>query len=124
LEQHRQRPGRDVIDTLAGLGGYEIVGLVGAMLGAARARLPVLLDTFATHVAALAASRLCPKVLDYVFLTHRAVEPGDHLIQPLLGGPGLFDLDISLGEGCCAALGMHLAEAALGLMAEMRPGLR
>jgi nicotinate-nucleotide--dimethylbenzimidazole phosphoribosyltransferase len=118
LARYRQRNSEDVVDILAGLGGYELVGLVGAILGAAQARLPVLLDTFTTHVAALAACRLCPAVVDFLFLTHRPVEPGDHLIQPLLGDAALLDLDISLGEGCCAALAMQLAEAALGLMGE------
>ena len=60
-----------------------------------------------------------PAVLDYTILAHRPVEPGDDLVQAYLGEAPPLDLQITLGEGCCAAIGMHLLDAATALLREM-----
>jgi nicotinate-nucleotide--dimethylbenzimidazole phosphoribosyltransferase len=109
----------DPLGVLAQLGGFEIAGLTGLMLGAARHNLPVVLDGFITGAAALVAVRLCPVSRDYLIASHRSVEPGHAAVLDELGLRPLLDLDMRLGEGTGAVLAMHLVEASLRLLHEM-----
>jgi nicotinate-nucleotide--dimethylbenzimidazole phosphoribosyltransferase len=109
----------DPIDVLAKVGGFEIAGLAGALLGAAARRVPVLLDGFITGAAALAAVALCPAARDYLVASHRSVEPGHEAVLNHLELRPLFELDLRLGEGTGAVLAMGLAEAALRVLREM-----
>jgi nicotinate-nucleotide--dimethylbenzimidazole phosphoribosyltransferase len=118
LAVNRPDPG-DALDVLAKVGGFEIAGLAGAMLGAAARRVPVLLDGFITGAAALAAVALCPAVGDYLIASHRSVEPGHEIILRHLAQRPLLDLELRLGEGTGAVLAMSLAEAALRILREM-----
>jgi len=109
----------DALGVLAALGGFEIAGLVGVMLGGAAHHVPVILDGFITGAAALAAVRLAPHAADYLIASHRSVELGHRVVLDALGLRPLLDLDLRLGEGTGAALAMHLADAALHILHEM-----
>ena len=109
----------DAVDALAKVGGFEIAGLAGVVLGAAAARLPVVVDGFIASVAALAAVRLAPLAAGYLIASHRSVEAGHRLVLQALGARPLLDLDLRLGEGTGAALAMPLVDAALAIAAEM-----
>jgi nicotinate-nucleotide--dimethylbenzimidazole phosphoribosyltransferase len=109
----------DPLDVLAKVGGFEIAGLAGVVLGAAARRVPVLLDGFITGAAALAAVRLCPEARSYLVASHRSVEPGHAAVLGELGAEALLDLRMRLGEGTGAVLAMGLAEAALRILREM-----
>jgi nicotinate-nucleotide--dimethylbenzimidazole phosphoribosyltransferase len=118
LDLHR--PNRaDALDVLAKVGGLEIGGLAGLILGAAAKRVPVVLDGFIAGAAALIAVELQPLCRSYLIASHRSVERGhgavlDHIrIKPLL------DLDLRLGEGTGACLGMSLVCAAIKIYTEM-----
>jgi nicotinate-nucleotide--dimethylbenzimidazole phosphoribosyltransferase len=50
---------------------------------------------------------------------HRSQEQGHQLMLEWLGLKPLLDLDLRLGEGTGAALGISLAEAACKILAEM-----
>jgi nicotinate-nucleotide--dimethylbenzimidazole phosphoribosyltransferase len=109
----------DALDTLAKIGGFEIAGLAGVLLGAAARRIPVLLDGFITGASALIAVRLCPAVRGYLIASHRSVEPGHQAILSDLELRPLLDLEMRLGEGTGAVLAMHLVEASLRIAREM-----
>jgi nicotinate-nucleotide--dimethylbenzimidazole phosphoribosyltransferase len=109
----------DPIDVLAKVGGFEIGGMAGVMLGAAARKVPVVLDGFITGAAALLAVGLCPAVQDYFIAAHRSVEPGHAFILRHLSLRPLLDLDMRLGEGTGAALAFNLVEASLRLLREM-----
>jgi nicotinate-nucleotide--dimethylbenzimidazole phosphoribosyltransferase len=109
----------DPLDTLAKVGGFEIAGLAGVLLGAAVRRIPVLLDGFITGAAALIAVRLCPAVRGYLIASHRSVEPGHQAVLRAVGLRPLLDLQLRLGEGTGAVLAMHLVEASLRIVHEM-----
>ena len=109
----------DGIDVLAKVGGFEIAGLAGVVLGAAAARVPVLVDGFIAGVAALAAVRIAPHAAGYLIASHRSVEAGHRLVLQALGTKPLLDLDLRLGEGTGAALAMMLVDAAIAIAAEM-----
>jgi nicotinate-nucleotide--dimethylbenzimidazole phosphoribosyltransferase len=101
------------------VGGYEIGGLAGVILGAAANRVPVMIDGFISGAAALIAVGLCPQVKDYLIAGHVSVEPGHKYLLDYLGLKPLLDLNMRLGEGTGAALGMTLADAACRTLSEM-----
>jgi nicotinate-nucleotide--dimethylbenzimidazole phosphoribosyltransferase len=107
------------IDVLARVGGFEIGGLVGVILGAAAHRVPVVIDGFISGAAALIATGLSPKLKDYLIAAHVSAEPGHGLLLEHLGLSPLLDLEMRLGEGTGAALGIFLAEVAANLLGEM-----
>jgi nicotinate-nucleotide--dimethylbenzimidazole phosphoribosyltransferase len=109
----------DALDVLSKVGGFEIGGLAGVMLGAAAHRVPVVIDGFISGAAALIATGLCPQLKDYLIASHVSVEPGHRAILRHMGLRPLLDLDLRLGEGTGAALGISLAEASVRLLAEM-----
>ncbi|MEP6891737.1 MAG: nicotinate-nucleotide--dimethylbenzimidazole phosphoribosyltransferase, partial [Nitrospirota bacterium] len=107
------------MEVLAKVGGLEIGGLAGLMLGAAAARIPVLLDGFIAGAAALIAVGLQPRCKDYLIASHQSVERGHRAILDHLGLKPLLDLDLRLGEGTGACLGMSLVFAAIKILTEM-----
>jgi nicotinate-nucleotide--dimethylbenzimidazole phosphoribosyltransferase len=110
---------RDPVDVLAAFGGFEIAVLAGVALGAAAERLAVVLDGFIVAAAALVASRIEPRVVDYMIAAHLSPEPGHRLGLDELGLRPLLDLELRLGEGSGAALALPLLRASLALLDEM-----
>ncbi|MFW6112905.1 MAG: nicotinate-nucleotide--dimethylbenzimidazole phosphoribosyltransferase, partial [Thermodesulfobacteriota bacterium] len=109
----------DPLGTLASVGGLEIAGITGLILGAAAARRPLLLDGFIATAGALVAARLVPAVTDYLIAAHRSVEPGHQIMLDHLGLTPLLNLRMRLGEGTGAALGMMVLEAGWRIYREM-----
>ena len=101
------------LDILAALGGLEIAGIVGLILGAAANQVAILVDGFISSAAALVALRLKPEVAGYLFFSHLSAEQGHKLFIQKMGITPLIDLDLRLGEGTGAAIAMNLLEAAV-----------
>jgi nicotinate-nucleotide--dimethylbenzimidazole phosphoribosyltransferase len=110
---------RQPLEVLSGVGGFEIGGLAGVMLGAAAQRVPVVIDGFISGAAALIAVGLCPQLREYLIAAHVSAEPGHKFLLKHLGLVPFFDLNLRLGEGTGAALGISLAETACRILAEM-----
>ncbi len=110
---------RDALDVLSKVGGLEIAGLVGVILGAAAHRIPVVMDGFISSAAALVAVGLAPEVKPYLIAAHQSVEIGHRVALEHLGLHPLLDLNLRLGEGTGAALAFHLIEAAARILNEM-----
>jgi nicotinate-nucleotide--dimethylbenzimidazole phosphoribosyltransferase len=116
----RLRPqATDGLDVLSKIGGFEIGGMAGIMLGAAARRIPVVLDGFISGAAALIAATLAPRVKDYLFAAHRSLEKGHAASLSWLGLKPILELDLRLGEGSGAALAMPIIEAACKILCEM-----
>ena len=109
----------NALDVLAKVGGFEIGGLAGVMLGAAANRIPVMLDGFISGAAALIAAGICPQAKDYMIAAHMSVEPGHRIMLEHLGLKPLVDMNMRLGEGTGAALGINIAEASCRILSEM-----
>ena len=118
LAVNKPDPG-DAMDVLAKVGGLEIAGLVGVVLGAAAQRVPVVIDGFISSAAALMAAELAPAVRPYLIGSHESVEVGHRAVLQRLGIRPLFNLDLRLGEGTGAALAFHFIEAAARILDEM-----
>jgi len=104
---------------LSKVGGFEIAGLVGVMLGGAARRIPVVIDGFISGAAALIATALSPGLKDYLIAAHLSAEPGHRILLEHLQMEPLLSLNMRLGEGTGAALGIYLAETATRILAEM-----
>lgn len=109
----------DPREVLAQFGGLEIVMMAGAILGAAAAGKPVLVDGFIASVAALAAIRLDPACADYCIFAHRSAEKGHAIAVAAAGAEPLLDLSMRLGEGTGALLALPVARAAAALLSEV-----
>lgn len=118
LEVNKPNPS-DALDVLAKVGGFEIGGLAGLILGVASLRKPVVVDGFISTAAALIAQGLCPSCAQYMIAAHRSVEQGHQAALEHLGKKPLLDLDLRLGEGTGAALAMNLVEAASRILTEV-----
>jgi nicotinate-nucleotide--dimethylbenzimidazole phosphoribosyltransferase len=109
----------DPFEVLRQVGGLELAGLAGVVLGAARASRAVVTDGFIATAAALAAARLCPAARDYLFASHRSAEPGHRVLLEALALRPLVDLDLRLGEGTGAVLCLPMLDAAGAILREM-----
>lgn len=110
---------QDALDVLAKLGGYDLVGMAGVMLGAAAAGLPVILDGFLSYASALAACGIAPQARDYLLPSHFSAEKGAAVALEHLQLAPYLHLDMRLGEGSGAAIAMHIVDAACVMFNQM-----
>lgn len=109
----------DGLDILSKVGGFEIGGLAGAILGAAANRRPIIIDGFISTAAAIIAATIAPRVKEYLIAAHCSQELGHRLMMEWLGVTPLLDMNMRLGEGTGAALAMSLVEASCKILDEM-----
>jgi nicotinate-nucleotide--dimethylbenzimidazole phosphoribosyltransferase len=109
----------DPLGVLAAVGGFEIAALVGLLLGAGAARIPVILDGFITGAAALVAATLQPALAPRLIASHQSTEPGHAIVLGRLGLRPYLDLGLRLGEGSGAALLMGILASASRIRDEM-----
>lgn len=110
---------QDAIDVLSKVGGFEIGGIAGVILGAAAQRIPVVVDGFIAGAAALIATILCPGAKDYLIAAHVSAEAGHKAMLEYLGLKPVLDLEMRLGEGTGAALVISIVEAATKALSEI-----
>ncbi|WFW14959.1 nicotinate-nucleotide--dimethylbenzimidazole phosphoribosyltransferase [Citrobacter freundii] len=109
----------DGIDVLAKVGGFDLVGMTGVMLGAASCGLPVLLDGFLSYSAALAACQIAPEIKPYLIPSHFSAEKGARTALAHLELDPYLNMGMRLGEGSGAALAMPIVEAACAMYSNM-----
>lgn len=122
VERALEVNGADALDplgVLAAVGGLEIAALAGVVIGAAEQGTCVISDGFISGAGALAAVRMCPNAADYLFPSHRSVEPGHTVQLEALGMQPVLELDMRLGEGTGAALTMGVIDASCRMLSNM-----
>lgn len=105
-----------VFEILATVGGFDICAMTGAFVGASYYRLPVVIDGYISAVAALAAVRLAPNTVNFMFGSHQSTEPGYLIAMNELGIKPLFNLGMRLGEGSGCPISFKIIEAAAAAM--------
>jgi nicotinate-nucleotide--dimethylbenzimidazole phosphoribosyltransferase len=118
LSLHNPNP-EDPIDILSKVGGFEIGGITGVILQASSRRIPIVIDGFISTAGALLASKIEPKVKNYLIASHLSQEVGHKIMLKELNLIPLLDLNLRLGEGTGAVLGMGLVEAGVRIYNEM-----
>ncbi|HCA5738620.1 TPA: nicotinate-nucleotide--dimethylbenzimidazole phosphoribosyltransferase [Citrobacter freundii] len=109
----------DGVDVLAKVGGFDLVGMAGVMLGAASCGLPVVLDGFLSYSAALAACQIAPQIKPYLIPSHFSAEKGARTALAYLELDPYLNMGMRLGEGSGAALAMPIVEAACAMYNNM-----
>lgn len=109
----------DGIDVLSKVGGLEIAGMAGVMLGCAMNHTPVVIDGFISTAAALIAYKINPLVLEYIIPSHASEEKGAKIASEYLGLKPPLNLGLRLGEGTGAALMFNIIEAATHMNSDM-----
>ncbi len=108
------------IDIMAAVGGYDIACMVGMYLGAAANKKPMLTDGFISSVAAIVASKIEPKVKDYIIVTHKSEEPGMNIILKELNLKAPLNMNMRLGEGTGAIFVHPMAKCAMEIIRTMK----
>ena len=119
LALHKPDP-TDPLDVLSKVGGLEIGGLAGLVLGAAAKGIPVICDGLISTAGALIACELAPAAKNYLFASHKSVEIGHKYMHDRLGLEALIDLKFRLGEGTGAAVCMELLDLATRILADIK----
>ena len=109
----------DVLDVLSKVGGFDVCGMMGAFLGGAICRVPVLVDGFISAVAANCAVRLCPACRDYIFASHCSKEPAGKMALDALHLRAYLDCEMCLGEGTGGVIAAKLFDFALAAYDEI-----
>jgi len=110
---HRREWDRTPFEALRRVGGFEIAGMTGMILGGAQSRIPVVIDGFVATAAALVAMKMEPEVKDYLFFAHASAE---HFHKPFLASQGIepiLSLNMRLGEGTGSVLAMQIIVQAM-----------
>lgn len=120
-EERHEREARleAVIEVLSECGGFDLCAMTGAYLGAARERIPVVVDGYISVVAALAAAVICPESAGYMFASHKSAEPGYALAVERLGLKPFLALDMRLGEGSGCPIAFCVIKGAWDVMRNM-----
>lgn len=103
----------DGIEVLSKVGGFEIGGMVGVILGCAANRIPVVIDGYISYSAALLAYRINPKCKEYLIASHLSKEKGSKVALEILDIKPMLNMDMKLGEGTGAVLAMNLIDSAI-----------
>lgn len=109
----------DPVDVLAKVGGAEIAGITGLIIGASASKVPVIVDGFISTAGAVIACLMEPKIKDYIFAAHISKEVGHRALLGKIDLRPILDLDLRLGEGTGAALAMMIIDAGLKIYREM-----
>ncbi len=118
IEINQPNP-NDPLDILAKVGGFEIGGIAGVILGACAHRTPVVVDGFISTAAALLATKFHPEVKNYLFAGHQSAVEGHRRMLNAMALAPIVDLGMRLGEGTGAALGLSVLAAASKVAREM-----
>jgi nicotinate-nucleotide--dimethylbenzimidazole phosphoribosyltransferase len=119
LDFHKPDP-TDPLDILSKVGGLEIGGLAGLVLGAAARGIPVICDGLISTAGALIACELAPAAKQYLFASHKSVEVGHKYMHDRLGLEPLIDLRFRLGEGTGSAVCMELLDLSTRILADIK----
>ncbi|MBR6404066.1 MAG: nicotinate-nucleotide--dimethylbenzimidazole phosphoribosyltransferase [Eubacterium sp.] len=96
---------------LSSLGGLDIAGLVGLMIGGAMYRIPIVLDGLITGAAAVCAELIVPGVKDFLIPSHKGKENGNEQALEYLGLKPYINGNMALGEGTGAVMLFPLLDA-------------
>lgn len=105
----------DTVEVLRRVGGFDLLGMCGLYIGGWIHKIPLLIDGFASSVAALAAARICPECVDAMLASHVSSEPAARLVLDALGKKPLITAGLHLGEGTGAVLAMPMLDMALSV---------
>lgn len=121
IDYHNLKVTDDPLRIISSIGGLEIAGVVGLILGAAARKIPIIIDGFITTAAASIAQLLCPDISNYLIASHVSSEPGHKCLLEKMGLSPLLDLQMRLGMASGAAIATSLVEIACKVSCQTGP---
>ncbi len=91
IEVNHPNP-QDPLDVLRKVGGLEIAGIVGLIIGCTFHRIPIVVDGFISTAGAMIASALNPLIQKYIFAAHESAEKGHRLMWQRLEAKPILNL--------------------------------
>lgn len=111
----------DPMEQLAELGGPDLAGLTGLLIGAALRRTPVVLDGLGPVTAAMLAARMSRRVLPYLVVADSGADPAHRAAVADLGLRPVLDLGLAGDEGEGALLALSLLGEAVAALRSLQP---
>lgn len=102
----------DPLSALCCIGGREITACVGAIIAARYQGVPVIIDGFATSVAAGIVHALNPRAIDHVFAAHVTQRPAHEAMLERLQLEPLLRMEFQTGGGLGSTTAIGLIRAA------------
>jgi nicotinate-nucleotide--dimethylbenzimidazole phosphoribosyltransferase len=115
----RQIISSDPVAAMAGVAGFEIVAMAGAIAAAADAEIPIVLDGLVSGAAAIVAQAVDPAALETAIASHVSAEPAHRVALDRLGLEPFLDWSLRLGEGTGALLMLPMLDAAAALLKDV-----
>lgn len=109
----------DPLDVLSKVGGLELAGMAGFMIGGAARAVPVVIDGVISCASALIAVGLAPHASDYLIAGHTGCEPGIQVALTHLEKEPLVDLGMRLGEGSGALVALSVIRCGARVLRDM-----
>ncbi len=111
LTLHRGRLS-DPLEALRCLGGRELAACVGAIIAARHQGIPVVLDGFATTIAAGVVHAIYPRAISHCLASHVTRRPAHEAAMERLGLKPLMQLEFQTGGGLGSATAIGLLKTA------------
>ncbi len=102
----------DPLESLRCLGGRELAACVGAIIAARHQGVPVLLDGFATTIAAGVVHAVMPSAVSHCLAAHITQRPAHEAALERIGLAPLLDLKFQTGSGLGSATAIGLMRTA------------
>ncbi|MEM8615428.1 MAG: nicotinate-nucleotide--dimethylbenzimidazole phosphoribosyltransferase [Pseudomonadota bacterium] len=102
----------DPLEALRCLGGRELAACVGTIIAARHQGVPVLIDGFATTIAAGVVHAINPLAIDHVRAAHVTRRPAHQAALERIGLAPLVDLEFNTGGGMGSAAAVGLLKTA------------
>ncbi|MCA8903003.1 MAG: nicotinate-nucleotide--dimethylbenzimidazole phosphoribosyltransferase [Hyphomonas sp.] len=102
----------DPLEALRCLGGRELAACVGAIIAARHQGIPVVLDGFATTIAAGVVHAIDPKAISHCLASHITRRPAHEAALERLGLTPLMQLEFQTGGGLGSATAIGLLKTA------------
>lgn len=102
----------DPLESLRCLGGREIAACVGAIIAARHQGIPVLLDGFATTIAAGIVHAVSPQAVSHCLASHITQRPAHEAALERIGLKPLVQLEFQTGSGLGSATAVGLLKTA------------
>lgn len=106
-------PKERAFKALMSMGGLDIAGIAGLIIGGAIQSMPVVLDGLITTASAVVAEEMVPGVKEYLIPSHSGREGGNMLALKSLGLAPFINGNMALGEGTGAIMLFPLIDVAV-----------
>ena len=109
----------DGLKVLQHLGGYELCAIVGAIIAARMARVPVIIDGYTCSVAAAILYSYAPTYMAHCLFGHVSAEPSHIRLLDMMNKRALLDFGMRLGEASGATLALAIVQGAIRCHTDM-----